>query len=65
MTDTELLISCGFCGSVDVQEHKGMVATTFQVDKPGDLPREIRLKVYACGQCGRMFNEMEGRGEGE
>ena len=59
MSDTELLISCGSCGSVDVQEHKGMVATTFQVDKPGDLPREIRLKVYACGQCGRMFNEME------
>ena len=63
MTDTAIHIRCPLCNSLEIMEQRGMFATTIQVDKPGDLPREIRLKVFVCGQCGRMFNELEGKGE--
>jgi len=36
-----------------------MYATTIKCDKPGDTPQEVKLKMYVCGQCGRMFNELE------
>ena len=63
MSDTEILISCPLCSSIDLIEQKGMITTTWKVTKPGAPPEEIKLKLYVCGQCGRMFNEMEGRGE--
>jgi len=59
MSDTEIHMTCPFCGSVDILEQQGMYATAIKCDKPGDVPQEVKLKIYVCGQCGRMFNEME------
>ncbi len=63
MTDTEILIRCGFCGSVDIQEQEGMITRIWKVTEPGHSPEEVELKIFVCRQCGRTFNEMEGRGE--
>lgn len=62
MNDTEILIRCPLCGSIDVVEQKGMVATTWKVKEPGGQAEEVELKIYVCRQCGRTFNEMEERG---
>ena len=59
MSDTESQIHCPLCGAIDILEQRGMYAKTIKCDKPGDSPEEVKLKVYVCGQCGRMFNEME------
>jgi len=59
MSDTEPLMTCPLCGAIDILEQRGMYATTIKCDKPGDTPQEVKLKMYVCGQCGRMFNEME------
>ena len=59
MTDTETIITCPLCGAIDNHEQRGMYAATIKCDKPGETPREVKLKMYVCGQCGRMFNEME------
>jgi hypothetical protein len=63
MSDTEILIPCPLCGSIDTKEQKGMVATTWKVVEPGCQSEEVELKIFVCRQCGRTFNEMEGRGE--
>ena len=55
------IMTCPLCGAIDILEQRGMYATTIKCDKPSDSPREVKLKVYVCGQCGRMFNEGEGR----
>jgi hypothetical protein len=52
-------MTCPLCGSIDILEQRGMYTTTIKCDKPGDEPREVKLNIYACGQCGRMFNEIE------
>ena len=59
MSDTKPLMTCPLCGAIDILEQRGMYATTIKCDKPGETPREVKLKMYVCGQCGRMFNEME------
>jgi hypothetical protein len=59
MSDTETIMTCPLCGAIDILEQRGMYAKTIKCDKPGDTPQEIKLKMYVCGQCGRMFNEME------
>jgi DNA-directed RNA polymerase subunit RPC12/RpoP len=59
MSDMKPLIYCPLCGAIDILEQRGMYAKTIKCDNPGDTPQEVKLKVYVCGQCGRMFNEME------
>jgi rubrerythrin len=59
MTETEVLMTCPLCGAIDILEQQGMYTTTIKCDKPGDTPHEVKLKMYVCRQCGRMFNEME------
>ena len=63
MVDTELIIHCPLCGSLSIVEQRGMYATTMKVEKPGDPPEEVELKIFLCCQCGRTFNELEGRRE--
>jgi DNA-directed RNA polymerase subunit RPC12/RpoP len=65
MTDTEALMTCPLCGAVDILEQRGMYAKTIKCEKPGDTPREVKLRMYVCGQCGRMFNEMEAQAPSE
>ncbi len=59
MSDTEILnpVRCPLCGSIDVTERKAMYATSRKVVEPGKPAEEVELKVYVCGQCGRMCNE--------
>jgi hypothetical protein len=59
MTDTETHMTCPLCGATDILEQRGMYTTTVKCDKPGDVPQEVKLKIYVCGPCGRMFNELE------
>jgi hypothetical protein len=59
MSDTETLMTCPLCGSVDILEQRGMYTTTIKCENPGDVPQEVKPKIYVCGQFGRMFNEME------
>jgi DNA-directed RNA polymerase subunit RPC12/RpoP len=59
MTDTDILIRCPLCGSIDVVEQKGMVTTTWKVMEPGKQAEVVEIKIYLCRQCGRTFNEME------
>jgi hypothetical protein len=61
MSDTEALMTCPLCGAIDIIVQRGIYAKTIKCDNPGDSPREEKLKMYVCGQCGRMFNEMEAR----
>ncbi len=63
MSDTELLPRCPLCSSINVFEQKAMYASAMKAVEPGEPPEEVKLKLYVCGQCGRMFNEMEGKGE--
>ena len=62
MSDTECLMTYPLCGAIDILEQRGMYATAIKADKPGDTPQEVKLKMYVCGQCGRMINEMEAEG---
>jgi DNA-directed RNA polymerase subunit RPC12/RpoP len=59
MSDTETLIHCPLCGAKDILEQRGMFTTNIECEKPGDVPQEVKLKIYVCCQCGRMFNEIE------
>ena len=63
MTDTDILTRCPLCSSIDIKQHEGMIATTWKVTEPGAPTEEVELKVFVCRQCGRTFNEQEGRGE--
>ncbi len=63
MTDTEILPRCPLCSSINVLEQTAMYASAMKAVEPGEPPKEVKLKLYICGQCGRMFNEREGKGE--
>lgn len=57
--ENEPLPRCPLCVSIDVTERKAMYARTMKIVKPGTPAEEVELKVYVCGQRGRMFNEIE------
>jgi hypothetical protein len=59
MNDTQAPITCSLCGAIDILEQRGMYITTVKCVDPGDVPREVKLEIYVCGQCGWMFNERE------
>ena len=63
LIETIMIFVENLCRSIDVKQHNGMIATTWEVIKPGGPAEEVELKVFLCRQCGRTFNEMEGRGE--
>ena len=65
MSSPEIFIMCPFCRSLDVYEKKEMYAETMKLLVPGNNPRAVELKIFACRECGRMFSAGEGRGEEE
>jgi hypothetical protein len=63
MNDTETHMTCPLRGSIDILEQRGMYTTTLKCDKPGDVPEEVKLKIYVCGKCGRMFIEIKAQAQ--
>lgn len=61
MTDTELLTRCSWCGSTDVRQIPGVYTRKWETQESGKGPVEKQLPVFRRGECGRLFNELEGK----
>jgi hypothetical protein len=59
MKDTQILISCPNCRSIDVHEFYGIYRTGYESHNPDKPPVEKKYKLLRCRDCGRDFDERE------
>ena len=64
MTDTELLVRCPWCAG-EAREIPELHKTGYKIELPGGAAVEVRYRVFRCKECGREFDERDGKIQAE